>query len=220
MDLGIQSATGVPIATPMPKPWLGLPTAPPIPPAWADIKVLTSTQLRNLLAQIAYNLSQWNYNLVGASNQLGRYQFSSQILEAYGLLAPGSNAAYGTNAVTYRHCWQPVYINNGLNAYQNYFYNITSLTGFLASTVAQEHLAYQRLVDIYLTGLDIGAIRDTDSAETVAGMIHVGWTLSVGSAPTIADPQGTGSWAWRYNNIGAGANSYNSGRYAIAVLSS
>ena len=220
MDLGIQSAAGVPIATPMPKSWLGLTTAPPIPPAWANIKVLTSVQMRNLLAQIAYDQSQWNYALVGTDNRLGRYQFSGQILEAYGLLAPGSTAAYGTSAVTYRHTWKPVYIDNGINSYQNYFYNITSLNGFLTSTVAQEHLAYQRLVDIYLTGLDIGAIQTTDSAETVAGMIYVCWTLSVGSAPSISSPQGTGAWAWRYNNIGSGTNSFNSGRYAIAVLSS
>lgn len=219
MDLGIQSAAGQPIVTPMPVSWLGLPAMPPTPPTWANIAALSATQVRNLQAQIAYSISQWNYNLIGGANQLGRYQFTSQILESYGLLAPGSNTAYGTDAVNYRHCWQPTYINNGINSYQNYFYNVTSLSGFLTGTIAQEHLAYQRLVDIYITSLDVGAILASDSSETVAGMIYVGWTLSVGTGPTIANPQGTGAWAWRYNNIGSGANSYNSGRYSVAVLS-
>jgi hypothetical protein len=219
MDLGIQSAAGTPITNPLPKSWLGRADVPPLPPAWANIGVLSTTQVRNLQAQIAYDVSGWNYNLIGSDNKLGRYQLSTAILEAYGLLAVGSNAQYSTDCVNYRHCWQPVAINNGINSYQNYFYNITGLNNFLSNAVAQEHLAYQRLVDIYLTSVDVGAITEADNAETVAGMIYVGWTLSVGTSPTIASPSGTGAWAWRYNNIGSGTNSYNSGRYSLVVLS-
>lgn len=219
MDTGIQLAAGVPITNPLPASWLGRADTPPTPPAWATIGPLSTTQVRNLQAQIAYDLSGWNYNLIGGSNQLGRYQISTQILEAYGLLAVGSNAQYGTDCVNYRHSWNPIYINNGINTYQNYFYNITSLNNFLSNIATQEHLAYQRLVDIYLTSLDIGAIKKSDDEQTIAGMIYVGWTLSVGTGPTISSPNGTGAWAWRYNNIGSGTNSYNSGRYSIAVLS-
>ena len=103
--------------------------------------------------------------------------------------------------------------------YNNYFYNVNSINQFLSSTIAQEHLAYQRLVDLYITSKDAGTITDNDTAETVAGMIYVSWTLGVGNSSTLSNPQGTGAWAWRFNNIGAGATSFNSGRYALAVLS-
>jgi len=220
MDAGIQSAAGIPITNPLPGNWLGRVDVPLIPPNWANIAVLTSTQLRNLQAQIAYDVSGWNYNLIGADNKLGRYQISTQLLEAYGILAAGSNTAYGIDCVNYRHSWQSINVNNGINTYQNYFYNISSLNNFLSSTVAQEHLAYQRLVDIYITSKEIGAIKLTDTVDVTAGMMYVAWTLGVGNSPTISSPHGLGAWAWRYNNIGAGAPSYNSGRYSIAVLPS
>jgi hypothetical protein len=208
MDAGIQAAAGTPIATPLPTTWLGLPGMPLQPPAWATIGILTTKQIKNLQAQIGYDLSQWNYSLVGNNNALGRYQFTTTALESYGLLAVGSNSAYGTDCVNYRHCWNPTYFNNGQNAYENYFYNITSITGFLTTTVAQEHLAYQNLVDLYVALTNIGAIKKTDTADVVAGMLYVGWTLGA-----------TGANAWRYTNVGSGATSYNSGRYSVIVLS-
>jgi hypothetical protein len=220
MDAGILAARGQAIATPLPQSWLGLTTAPPTPPTWASVGILSTGQIKNLQAQIGYDLSQWNYGLVGTNNQLGRYQFSTPMLEAYGLLAQGSNTEYGVDCVNYRHCWQPTQFDNGINAYQRYFYNVDSISSFLTNISAQEHLAYQRIVDLYVTLTDNGAIQSADSAEVVAGMIYVGWTLTVGQAPTIEDPNGTGAWAWRYSNIGSGANSYNSGRYTIAVLGS
>jgi len=220
MDSGIKSALGVSIANPLPISWLGRADAPLSPPTWANIGALSTVEIRNLQSQIAYDLSTWDYSKIGANNQLGRYQFSSVILEAYGLLAPGSNKHYGTDCVNYRNCWTPIYFNNGtVNGYQNYFYNITSLNSFLTTAVAQEHLAYQRIVDIYLTSVQIGAIVGDDSADVIAGMIYVGWTLGVGSKPTVDNDKGTGAWAWRYNNVGSGAEAFNSGRYAITVLS-
>jgi hypothetical protein len=218
-DSGIQSSAGIGIANPLPKSWLGKSTAPPLPPNWANIGALTNVELRALLAQIGYDHSGWNYSLIGTNNQLGRYQISSAILEAYGLLIAGSNENYGSACVNYNFCWNPIYINNGINAYQNYFYNTTNLSSFLTTTIAQEHLAYQRLVDIYLTSKNIGAILTTDAPDVVAGMIYVAWTLGVGTPAAVNQSSGTGAWAWRYYNIGAGANSYNSGRYAITVLS-
>jgi hypothetical protein len=219
MDTGIHSATGISINNPLPLNWIGRADAPPMPPAWANIGKLSSKQLRNLQAQIAYDLSAWDYKLIGSDNKLGRYQFNTPVLEAYGLLAPGSNTEYGTDCVNYVHSWRPITVNTGVNAYQNYFYNITSLDNFLSTTVAQEHLAYQRLVDIYLTAIDVGTIKSTDTVDVVAGMMYVSWTLGIGSGPSINSPDGTGAWAWRYNNTGLGINSYNSGRYAMIVLS-
>lgn len=219
MTTGIQAATGIPIATPLPMSWLGRADAPTIPPVWAAIGSLTPIQIRNLQAQIAYNESAWSYSLIGDDNELGRYQIETTKLEQYGLLAAGSNAAYGTDCVNYVHSWSPTYVNNGINDYENYFYNVNSLSEFLANTVAQEHLAYKQIVDLYTGCTNIGVIQATDSVDSIAGLLCVAWTLGVGAGPTIANPNGTGAWAWRYNNIGAGANSYNSGRYAIVILS-
>lgn len=219
MDLGILSAAGVPITNPLPASWLGRIDAPPIPPAWANFGTLSSVQLKNLQAQLAYDLSAWDYTLIGNNNELGRYQIQPQTLENYGLLAPGSVGSYGTDAVNYRHCWQPTVVNNGQNVYENYFYNIINLRGFLSTSPAQEHLAYQMILDLYTSCTNVGAVQSTDTAETVAGMISVAWTLGTGTGPTPDNTAGTGAWAWRYNNLGDGANSYNSGRYAIAVLS-
>lgn len=217
-DPGIKVSIGRPIQKPLPTSWLGKINMPPVPPTWAGIGTLSNAQIRNLLAQIGYDLSEWDYKLV-KNNRIGRYQFSGQQLEAYGLLAAGSYAAYGADCVNYTHAWNPTVVNNASYPYENYFYNITSLTGFLESRTSQEHLAYQRLVDMYVTGKNIGLILDSDTPDIVAGMMYVGWTLGVGSPPTVNNVTGTGAWAWRYFNIGDGVNSFNSGRYAIAVLS-
>jgi len=219
MDAGIISATGIPVISPLPLSWLGRNNAPISPPVWATVGPMSAIQLRNLQGQIAYDLSAWNYALIGVGNKLGRYQFSTQILETYGLLAAGSNAAYSTDCVNYIHSWSPVYVNNGINDYANYFYNVTNLNEFLTNTVAQDHLAYRQIVDLYINCTNIGVIQSTDSVDSIAGLIYVAWTLGVGTGPTIANPTGTGAWAWRYNNIGLGTNSYNSGRYSVVVLS-
>ena len=216
---GQKAAAGIPITTPLPLSWISRPDAPLTAPIWASVGIISTVQLSNLLAQIAYDLSGWNYNLIGNSNQLGRYQFSTQLLENYNLLATGSNTAYGTDCVNYRHCWQPTIVNNGINNYANYFYNINNINQFLSTPAAQEHLAYQYIADLYKGCTGNGVILSSDSVDVVTGLLYVAWTLGVGSAPTVGSPEGTGAWAWRYNNIGSGVNSYNSGRYATVVLS-
>lgn len=218
MSTGPQQAAGVAIANPLPLSWLGRADMPLSLPQWASIAQLSTTNTRNLLAQIGYDKSNWNYQLVGTANQLGRYQFSTQILENYGLLAAGSNAAYGTNCVNYLTCWTPVTIRN-TNSLGSYNYNITSLSGFLNNVTAQDHLAYQILFDLYnALGLN-NAILPTDTADVVAGMIYVGWTLGAGATPTSTNGTGTGAYAWRYSGLGTATNAYNSGRYSVTVLS-
>jgi hypothetical protein len=216
---GQQAAAGTPIPNPLPVSWLGRIDAPPNPPAWAKVGVFTIVQISNLLAQIGYDVSQWNYNKIGTHNELGKYQFTTQQLEDYGLLAAKSNINYGTDCINYKHCWKPTVVDTGINNYENYFYNVKSRSEFLALSVAQEHLAYQYFVDLYTDCTANGVILDTDPLDIVAGLIYVAWALGPGAAATASNSNGTGAWAWRYNNIGAGANSYNSGRYAIKVLS-
>jgi hypothetical protein len=207
MDIGITQASKQPVINPLPLSWLGRPDRPAYLPAWATIGQLTSTQVNNLQCQIGYDLSEWNYAKIGPSNELGRYQISTVTLEKYGILAAGSNLSYGTDCVNYKTCWRQVAVRS-TNSYANYLYNITGLSGFLASAIAQDHLNYQIIYDSYTELSRNGAITATDSAEVVAGMIYVGIMLGT-----------DGAYAWRYTNVGQGARYYNGGRYAVTVLS-
>ena len=218
-DLGIRNSAGGVVSTPLPQAWLGRVDAPLPLPNHVTIGPLSSRQVWLLEAQIGYNASGWDYKKIGAKNTLGRYQFNTQLLEDYGLLAAGSNAAYGTDCVNYRHCWQPTYIKKTSNSFENYFYNVDSLNLFLSGAAAQDHLAYQVLSDCYLGLLQNGAILETDSLDVKAGMIYVAWTLGVGSAPIGQNVSGFGAYAWRHFNIGNGTDSFNSGRYAVSTLS-
>ena len=214
MDAGIAQSSRVLPPNPLPASWLGRPDAPVARPDWAVIAVLTATQQRNLLAQIAYDFSGWDYKKIGANNELGRYQFNVQTLESYGLLTPGSYVSYGADAVNYQHCWRAP-----ASTYADYLSDVANINDFLINTSAQEFLAYQRLVDLYNSSLRIGAIRKNDSADVVVGMLYTAWVLSPGTAPTKNNTTGTGAYAWRNYNIGTGNVVYTSGRYSATVLS-
>jgi hypothetical protein len=214
MDAGIAQASRVLPTNPLPASWLGRPDAPVARPDWAVIAVLTATQQRNLLAQIAYDFSGWDYKKIGANNELGRYQFNVQTLESYGLLTPGSYVSYGADAVNYQHCWRAP-----ASTYADYLSDVANINDFLTNTSAQEFLAYQRLVDLYNSSLRVGAIRKNDSADVVVGMLYTAWVLSPGTAPTKNNTTGTGAYAWRNYNIGTGNVVYTSGRYSATVLS-
>lgn len=214
MDLGIQQAAKSAPKNPLPVGWLGRANAPLARPDWASISGLTATQHTNLLAQIAYDKSTWNYEKIGTSNELGRYQISPAMLEEYSLLVVGSYASYGNDAVNYRHVWrQPN------DTYANYLEDITSLNGFLSNPTAQELLAYGILLNLYNEAVRVKSIQSTDSADVMAGMLYVSWQLGPGTMASSTNPHGTGAFAWRYFNEGSGADYYNAGRYSIVVLS-
>jgi hypothetical protein len=217
-SVGFISAAGVDTASPLPPGFVGRADAPVLPPGWASIGVLTNVQVRNLQAQIAYDLSSWDIGKIGSQHELGRYQFSGRLLEDYGLLASDAYETYGNDCVNYRHCWTPIYINDGSNPYATYYYNVTSQEAFLTNQILQDHLCYQRLNDLHNQLLNIGAITTSDSADIVGGMVYVAWTLGVGTTATNNKPAGTGAYAWRYFNQGTGINSFNSGRYAVLSL--
>lgn len=206
MEAGFLQAQSKIIVNSLPISWLGRADAPQTLPSWATIGHLTSVEVQNLLAEIGYDQSQWNYNLIGSNNELGKYQFSTELLEKYGLLAKGSNNAYGTDCVNYRRCWQQVTLR-GSNSYSNFLYNCTSLQSFLTTTISQEHLAYQVIYDTYTRLVNIGAILESDTNDVVAGMIYVGWIY------------GDASLEWRQFGVQDAARYYNAGRYAISVLS-
>lgn len=214
MDAGIKNAFRQAPLNPLPAAWLGRAEAPQSRPDWAVVPALTTTQHKNLISQIAYTLSGWDYAKIGTNNELGRYQASVQTLETYGLLVTGSYTAYGIDAVNYQHCWKA-----SNNTYSEYLNNVTNQQDFLTNKAAQELLAYQRVFDLYNESVRINAIQGTDTADVVAGMIFVAWTLGVGVPASSTYPQGTGAYAWRYSNVGTAASYYNAGRYAVLVLS-
>ena len=209
MDSGIVQSAAQPVANPLPPVWLNLPAAPAALPDWAKFGRLSATEIYNLLAQIGYDLTRWNYYAVGSDNQLGRYQFTAQTLETYGLLLPGSLEAYGSGCVNHRQCWTPAYVRSATSSYANYLYNTLSLWDFLSNRAAQDHLAYQVLYDLYMDLTKSDGILDADSTDIVAGMLSVAWTLGI-----------SGASSWRQTGSGAGIQAFNSGRYAITVLSS
>lgn len=214
MDAGIAQASRQAPATPLPASWLGRADVPTARPDWAIIPVLSATQQENLLAQMAYNISIWDYKKIGTNNELGRYQADTTVLELYGLIVPGSNESYGTDSVNYQHCWRPAN-----NTYAEYLLDVNSLLDFLTNTTAQEALASQRLLDLYNSAVRINTIQGNDAPDVVAGMLYVCWQLGVGTPANANNPVGTGAYAWRYSNVGAGANYYNAGRYSVTVLS-
>lgn len=214
MDLGIQQAAKLAPKNTLPLGWLGRANAPLARPDWATIAGLTATQHKNLLAQIAYDKSVWDYEKIGQDNELGRYQFTPATLEEYSLLVAGSYSSYGTDAVNYRHTWrQPN------NTYANYLEDISGSQGFLSNPTAQELLSYAILLNLYNEAVRIKAIQVTDTADVLAGMLYVSLELGAGSMASSSNPHGTGAFAWRYFNEGDGADYYNAGRYAVAVLS-
>lgn len=218
MDTGFRQAAGQAIQNPLPTSWLGRADAPVTLPSWAQFGNFTKTQLTNLQAQIGYAESQWDYQLVGSNNELGRYQITPLRLEQYGLLIADANAEYGSDCVNFRHCWKSVTTRSNANTYVNYIYNTPDLRSFLQQTAIQDHLSYQIIYDLYLDLGKIDAILSTDGLDVIAGMIYVAWKLGVGSAPDYTNTLGTGAYAWRYSGIGNGTDAYNSGRYAINVL--
>ena len=131
MDAGIAQASRILPPNPLPVSWLGRPDAPHPCPDWAVIAQLSSAQQQNLLAQIAYVSSEWDYKKISTNNELGRYQFDTNTLEAYGLLTVGSTASYGTDAVNYQHCWRAP-----ASTYANYLSEVANINDFLTNTSA------------------------------------------------------------------------------------
>ena len=214
MDVGIIQSAGQAPANTVPLSWLGKSTAPLQRPDWAAVGKLTAAQQKNLIGQIAYNLSAWDYAKIGTNNELGRYQFGVNTLEDYGLITPGAYVTYGYDAINYQHCWRST-----VNTYAEYNNGVTSAQEFLSGTVAQELLAYQYLLDLFNQAVKITVIRTDDTAEIVAGMLYVCWQLGAGTAPASGSLQGTGAYSWRYHGTGSAASYYNAGRYAIRILS-
>jgi hypothetical protein len=227
LDPGPRIASAQSVKNPLPPTWTHRDREmPSYMPTWANFgNKTTSLETRNLLAQIAYDHSGWNYKKIGPNNELGGFQFTTTVLEKYGVLVAGSTKTYGNNAVNYKTCWQPLtqiqqQINPQSPYYAPWLQYADSLSDFLSHNVSQCHLAYKYVFDLYNGLTKIGAIKTTDTDDVIMGMIYVAWNLGVGTPPTTTQTQGTGAYAWRFYNVGSGVQPYNAGRYSVTVLSS
>jgi hypothetical protein len=218
MDTGQRAAQAQAIQKPLPVSWLGRVDAPLYPPNQTTLSLLTNQHIRTLQAQIAYDLSSWDSSHISLGYRLGKYQIFPKTLSDFGLIIPGAYEAHGADCVNYPRFWQSTTVTIP-SSFVTFVYNVTDINSFFADSAAQDHLALQMIYQLYNSLKLNGAIQSTDTADVVAGMLYVGWTLGAGVAKTANDRSGTGAYAWRYSGIGDGINSYNSGRYAVTVLS-
>jgi hypothetical protein len=208
MDTGVALARQSSVQHPLPITWLGRPTAPDVRQPLAPFNL---AQTKAILAEIAYVASKWTlsqYNT--ATNRLGAYAASADMLAQYGYLNAGFFKTYKDTAVNYAYAW------TGKEG-------VMSQDAFLQNNSAQTQLAQWYMTNNYADLLANGAISVDDDLQTQAGMLVVAHFLGAGSAKSSANAYGTGAWNWRfygtgaYNNI-AGAELFNCGAYAIVVL--
>lgn len=201
-DIGITNSIGTGVLSPVPSAWLLKPTAPAIPPGWLLISGFSGEQMQALAAQLSYSNSQWDYGKIGSNNELGAYQFTASILEQYNLLLAGSVAAYGNQAVNRPNAWagnanSTQFLSDARNSHKAPINNIQE---FLANKKAQDNLAYRRIFDLYNQLVKTAAVKTTDTADIISGMIFVAWAIGAGNGATPTSQIGSGAWAWRYSN--------------------
>ena len=165
---------------------------------------LDQTETKALMTQIAFSESGYDYTAVERrqGNYLGKYQVGAEVLADQGYIKNDALAQFGNSAVQYPSSW------TGKNG-------ITSKEAFLSNGPAQEDVMFNNLASNYNSLIRTGAVKDTDSTSTVAGMLAVSHLLGA-----------SGARDWRFNNPGrsdanktTGTTYYNQGRYAVDVLS-
>lgn len=117
----------------------------------SDIPILLQSEVRALMCQIGYMASNWDYEKNNQSTgQLGRYQVSPTILKNYEYMSATTSAFTG---------------KDGIN----------SVDEFLFSYNIQDRIMERFILEQYPTLIKVGAIKENDSKETVAGMIAVAY---------------------------------------------
>jgi mannose-6-phosphate isomerase-like protein (cupin superfamily) len=167
-----------------------------------EVGNLDDTQVKALKTQIAWNESRFDYGATerARGNFLGKYQFGSAALVDQGYIKPDAYAKYGTSAVQYPSSWTG---KDGVN----------SKDAFLTNTAIQERSMDNLLDRNYKAMVRNGAIKPTDDASTVGGMLSTAHLLGAGGAKT-----------WRQTGVGQDANRttggtyFNAGRHAVNTL--
>ncbi len=180
-------------------------TATPEPPG--GIGRLSRLHVKAIMIMIAQAASGNLYNLITASNFVGKYQLSATTLSELGYIKPEYVVAYGSQTVKRQDAW------TGKDA-------VNSLETWFRSTGVQESTMFNFLEKNYIAMQNSGAIKEDDNLCTLAGMLCVAHILGPDSGTELAP----GAKRWRTTGGGKDINgNYAStyfllGRYAIDVL--
>jgi hypothetical protein len=170
---------------------------------------LTKAQIKALLLQIAYSETRIDYSAVGVGNQLGKYQFDTDVLAEYKYVKPDFFRKYtqfdrpgSLGAIKIEQAWTN---REGIN----------SARSFLEATGVQEKIMFQRLTALHTQLQNNQAILPQDTVSTRLGMLYVAHRVGLSAAKRWRDTGVT-----EVSTTGEPAGVYFSlGRYAGEVLS-
>ena len=125
-----------------------VPTGAPTKQVKTNIPILTSTDVRALMVQIAYMESNWD-STYNEPPRIGRYAVHEKTLKNYGYLS-NTGAYVGKDG-------------------------ITSQIDFTFDNAVQDRIMERFILEQYPALIKVNAIRENDSKETVAGMLAVAY---------------------------------------------
>ena len=125
-----------------------VPTGAPTKQVKTNIPILTSTDVRALMVQIAYMESNWDTKYTNPP-WLGRYAVHETTLKNYGYLS---------NTGTYLG-------KDGINSRVDFWFD----------NAVQDRIMERFILEQYPALIKVNAIRENDSKETVAGMLAVAY---------------------------------------------
>lgn len=161
---------------------------------------LSVNELKCLMAQIGWRESTWDYRARNSYGYIGKYQFGAMALVDRGYIKLEAQRAHGNKAMAMSSSW------TGKD-------NIRSIEDWFNATEVQEKVMFEQMKANYATLMRISGLSKSDDVCTVAGMLSVSHLLGAGGAKS-----------WRKTGGGqdangtTGADYFNSGRYAVDVL--
>jgi len=165
---------------------------------------LTQLQVKALLLQISFALTNGGYSFVDTYNRVGKYLLPSRILASNGYLKQDYFELYGDEgtsaAVQIPAAW------SGKD-------NISNLTDFLAARDLQENLMFFNISELYADLVRNNSIRSGDKPATIMGMLFVAHVSNAEQARV-----------WRTTGVGKSREDvplgdyYSLGKYAATVL--
>lgn len=206
LDPGPRAARsqGLGIAQQIPKSFLVSIDNPNPPGGIGRLNQLYTKAVMTVLGQVSSGLS---YNLIGASDFVGKYQIEASVLQELGYVKPEYVTTYGRASVKKDIAW------TGKDG-------VTGLISWFNSPGVQEKTMYQLLQQNYNTMVNNNAITDTDNLCTIAGMLCVAHILG----PGVGTEKAPGAKRWRETGGGQDINGnfaayyFALGRYAVDVL--
>lgn len=196
-DPGPASAYGKPVKKKVDKSFIKRADCP-VPKG--GIGPLSIAEVKCLMAQIGWRESNWNYSARNSYGYIGKYQFGAMALVDRGYIKLEAQRAHGNTATAISSSW------TGKD-------NIRSIEDWFNATEVQEKVMFEQMKANYATLMRISGLTKTDDVCTVAGMLSVSHLLGAGGAKS-----------WRQTGGGqdangtTGADYFNSGRYAVDVL--